>query len=322
MFEVGMFYEIDHGQLLPKSPIHLKDVRVVKVSEKTRLNVTVSFPSAFSLRKYFGNEKIAVEAEAMPPPQHPELDEQFVMGFDRASKILSRLIPSTEVEGEAHLERFWLVAPKEEDEPESIPLTAAADEQEEDEGGMIPAESCLLILKRSGRSAGARARHWGCSQGRRDGRAVWGRWEEEDTRDCPEEKRKKEEKSLKKAKLDRGGASDRKVFKAPKDRWSSEREGGRTWEPHTAAGAEGGSEEAYRDTGLLDHLLKHMAGKVVSEGKERFRRRHNPEGAMEYWLEAAELQELRRTAGMEARGLHLSIRRRVRERGRPFEGRT
>lgn len=52
------------------------------------------------------------------------------------------------------------------------------------------------------------------------------------------------------------------------------------------------------DTGLLDHLLKHMAGKVVSEGKERFRRRHNPEGAMEYWLEAAELQELRRTAGV------------------------
>lgn len=31
MFEVGGFYEIDHEQLLPKSPIHLKDVRVVKV---------------------------------------------------------------------------------------------------------------------------------------------------------------------------------------------------------------------------------------------------------------------------------------------------
>ena len=51
------------------------------------------------------------------------------------------------------------------------------------------------------------------------------------------------------------------------------------------------------DTGLLDHLLKHMVGKVVLAGKERFLRRHNPEGAMEYWLEAAELQELRTAAG-------------------------
>ncbi|BBG97342.1 hypothetical protein Prudu_006437 [Prunus dulcis] len=39
------------------------------------------------------------------------------------------------------------------------------------------------------------------------------------------------------------------------------------------------------DTGLLDHLLKHMAGKVVPGGAERFRRRHNADGAMEYWLE-------------------------------------
>ncbi|KAK1275518.1 Protein DYAD [Acorus gramineus] len=52
------------------------------------------------------------------------------------------------------------------------------------------------------------------------------------------------------------------------------------------------------DTGLLDHLLKHMAGKVVYDGKERFRRRHNPDGAMEYWLEAADLIEARERAGI------------------------
>lgn len=53
------------------------------------------------------------------------------------------------------------------------------------------------------------------------------------------------------------------------------------------------------DTGLLDHLLKHMAGKVAPGGAERFRRRHNAEGAMEYWLESADLVNIRKEAGIQ-----------------------
>ncbi|XP_039156396.1 protein DYAD [Eucalyptus grandis] len=53
------------------------------------------------------------------------------------------------------------------------------------------------------------------------------------------------------------------------------------------------------DTGLLDHLLKHMAGKLAPGGAERFRRRHNADGAMEYWLESANLVEVRKAAGVE-----------------------
>lgn len=52
------------------------------------------------------------------------------------------------------------------------------------------------------------------------------------------------------------------------------------------------------DTGLLDHLLKHMAGKIAPGGTERFRRRHNTEGAMEYWLESADLVNIRKEAGV------------------------
>ncbi|XP_068668309.1 uncharacterized protein [Aristolochia californica] len=52
------------------------------------------------------------------------------------------------------------------------------------------------------------------------------------------------------------------------------------------------------DTGLLDHLLKHMAGRVDLERGERLRRRHNADGMMEYWLESADLVELRRQAGV------------------------
>lgn len=53
------------------------------------------------------------------------------------------------------------------------------------------------------------------------------------------------------------------------------------------------------DTGLLDHLLKHMAGKLAPGGAERFRRRHNAEGAMEYWLESADLVDIRKKAGVQ-----------------------
>lgn len=52
------------------------------------------------------------------------------------------------------------------------------------------------------------------------------------------------------------------------------------------------------DTGLLDHLLRHMAGQVFPDGKERLVRRHNSEGAIQYWLEPAELAGIRREAGI------------------------
>uniref|UniRef100_A0A7N0RBF7 PTC1-like winged helix-turn-helix domain-containing protein n=1 Tax=Kalanchoe fedtschenkoi TaxID=63787 RepID=A0A7N0RBF7_KALFE len=53
------------------------------------------------------------------------------------------------------------------------------------------------------------------------------------------------------------------------------------------------------DTGLLDHLLKHMDGKVAPGGCERFRRWHNFNGQMEYWLESADLFDIRKEAGIQ-----------------------
>ena len=41
------------------------------------------------------------------------------------------------------------------------------------------------------------------------------------------------------------------------------------------------------DTGLLDHLLKHLADKTVTTAGDKLRRRHNSEGHMEYWLQSA-----------------------------------
>lgn len=42
------------------------------------------------------------------------------------------------------------------------------------------------------------------------------------------------------------------------------------------------------DTGLLDHLLKHLADQIVSPEGEKLRRRHNLEGHMVYWLQTPE----------------------------------
>ncbi|WJX92664.1 hypothetical protein P8452_74271 [Trifolium repens] len=42
-----------------------------------------------------------------------------------------------------------------------------------------------------------------------------------------------------------------------------------------------------------------MAGKVAPGGVERFRRRHNAEGSMEYWLESADLVDIRKEMGVQ-----------------------
>ncbi|KAM1507967.1 hypothetical protein ACFXTH_017330 [Malus domestica] len=52
------------------------------------------------------------------------------------------------------------------------------------------------------------------------------------------------------------------------------------------------------DTGLLDHLLKHLDGKVAPGGSERFRRWFNTSGRMEYWLESDDLANIRQEAGV------------------------
>ncbi|KAK0603379.1 hypothetical protein LWI29_004339 [Acer saccharum] len=52
------------------------------------------------------------------------------------------------------------------------------------------------------------------------------------------------------------------------------------------------------DTGLLDHLLKHIDGKVAPGATERFRRCYNTEGSMEYWLESADLLKIKLEAGV------------------------
>ncbi|EPS70441.1 hypothetical protein M569_04322, partial [Genlisea aurea] len=102
------------------------------------------------------------------------------------------------------------------------------------------------------------------------------------------------------------------ILRNPKDRWSTERyklaeknllavmkqKGATAETPILRPLLRSEARKKIGDTGLLDHLLKHMAGKLAPGGQERFRRRHNPDGAMEYWLENADLMNIRREAGV------------------------
>ncbi|URE09049.1 hypothetical protein MUK42_04625, partial [Musa troglodytarum] len=321
VFELGAFYEIDHEMLPPKSPIQLKAIRVVKVSEATKLDVTVSFPSTLALRNYF-----AISPE---PGRDPELDERFVMSSNQAGRILRRPVPPSELEEQKHLESFWLSTSNLHECPLPIGSVTA-----EDEIGKraSPVGNCLLTIKRAGflgwgirRKVKYIGRHREMSLSMVD---------QKEEKQQHEKKRKrevvKEEDTDKKKEKQRGKKSDKKTKrrrdnedkwrcvqeqqqgKGSRDRWSSERyeaaemklleimkvKKAGLGKPIMRQALREEARKHIGDTGLLDHLLKHMAGKVVMNGTERFRRRHNSEGVMEYWLEPADLVEDRRKAGV------------------------
>ncbi|XP_028061496.1 protein DYAD-like [Camellia sinensis] len=226
--EVGSVYEIDHTKLPPRTPVQLKCIRVVMVSEKTELNVSVRFPSIESLQRYFSNRTREM---------YPELDERFVMGTTLAEKVLFRKIPSQEFAEKKQSNEFWL----------EICNSVSGF------GDVISRKSgtCVSELKCNGMI------RWGVRR---------------------QVRYKLAERNLLEVMKSKGA-----VFGSPILR------------PELRAEAR----KRIGDTGLLDHLLKHMAGKVAPGGSDRFRRRHNAEGAMEYWLESADLVDIRREAGVQ-----------------------
>nr|XP_007159925.1 hypothetical protein PHAVU_002G279200g [Phaseolus vulgaris]XP_007159926.1 hypothetical protein PHAVU_002G279200g [Phaseolus vulgaris]XP_007159927.1 hypothetical protein PHAVU_002G279200g [Phaseolus vulgaris]ESW31919.1 hypothetical protein PHAVU_002G279200g [Phaseolus vulgaris]ESW31920.1 hypothetical protein PHAVU_002G279200g [Phaseolus vulgaris]ESW31921.1 hypothetical protein PHAVU_002G279200g [Phaseolus vulgaris] len=83
-----------------------------------------------------------------------------------------------------------------------------------------------------------------------------------------------------------------------RDRWSAKRAA--TFEnPITRPALRMAVRKHIGDTGLLDHLLKHIDGRLAHGGTERFRRRFNTKGIMEYWCESANLDEIRQETRMQ-----------------------
>ncbi|XP_044502868.1 protein DYAD isoform X2 [Mangifera indica] len=124
----------------------------------------------------------------------------------------------------------------------------------------------------------------------------------------------REAKTTKHAKLRPQNSSSRKSKhnkpENTKDRWSADRyklaeqsmldilkdEGAVFENPISRPVLRMAARKRIGDTGLLDHLLKHIDGKVAPGGAERFRRCYNTEGVMEYWLENADLVKIKQEA--------------------------
>ncbi|KAJ7527125.1 hypothetical protein O6H91_16G038200 [Diphasiastrum complanatum] len=116
----GVVYEMDHRSLPPKVPIQMKSLRVVMVSEITKLHVTVKFPSTLSLRMYFKqcregavNEVIATSCFELQQETimgtKPDMDEHFVMSPKTAERVLMRPVSCTEYLHQGHLKSFWFI---------------------------------------------------------------------------------------------------------------------------------------------------------------------------------------------------------------------
>nr|DAD18443.1 TPA_asm: hypothetical protein HUJ06_019906 [Nelumbo nucifera] len=340
--EVGSFYEIDHTQLPPRSPIQLKSIRVVLVTEKTELNISVRFPSILSLRTYF-SEVSTHAIVRLDGKEEPALDEQFVMGIKLARKVLTRSIPFLELAKQKAVQSFWLLPPKETETSHSLVNQRSNDDDPALKG------LCWSELKCAG------SLHWGVRRrvtfiGRhrekylhlslstepkeeeQKAETTTRQTEEEQneettTRETEEEpkamqtetkrkyrKRKNEGSSgdWKSKVATKRGINNQRMTQVSKDRWSAERykrgeekmleimkaKGAVSSKPMLRPELRQEARKYIGDTGLLDHLLKHMAGKVAPGGTERFRRRHNADGAMEYWLESADLVNIRREAGV------------------------
>ncbi|TKY60500.1 DYAD protein [Spatholobus suberectus] len=87
---------------------------------------------------------------------------------------------------------------------------------------------------------------------------------------------------------------------AEQSMWEVLKDEGATFEnPITRPALRMAARKHIGDTGLLDHLLKHIDGKVAPGGTERFRRWFNTNGIMEYWLESANLDEIRQETGVQ-----------------------
>ncbi|KAL3005588.1 hypothetical protein AAZX31_08G228600 [Glycine max] len=356
-FKVGRFHEIDHSTLSPISPVQLKSVRIVMVSDIGEHLVSLRYPSLQSLRTHFSDQSFGKP----DGKKIPALDEKYVMGMDMAIKALVRSIPTEEFAQRRNSWSFWVSSPSNENPQEYYENPPRIDAAR---SLICKQGSCWSQLKFTGMV------QWGT---RRQVRFL-GRHEEQKVESLPkmcegkrvrvevreeggsEKKRKKGEeeemegtkagslgvmmrvtrqckkthiqnvsssssgvKKFKKAKND--DSKNKKELVVYKDnkrkitinRWSAERfnlaeenilkvmkekeavYGNPILRPDLRTEAR----KYIGDTGLLDHLLKHMAGKLAPGGAERFRRRHNAEGAMEYWLESADLVDIRKKAGVQ-----------------------
>ncbi|KAH6768863.1 hypothetical protein C2S51_014199 [Perilla frutescens var. frutescens] len=319
----GYLYEIDHSHLPPRTPAQLRCIRVAMVCEKTEVNVAVRFPTMESLRAFFNYSS---------RESHPALDEKFVMGSVLATKVLFRSVPAEIFSKHKSFLDFWLIssmaagsctAKKENNNSLSEALKR---------NGMVTwgirrqvkylgrHKDDVYIAQNSSSSfvngVEESQMRLETNDNLKRKRYSFRNLSVRKTKKAKIDQIRKQKQTQKKSQIKRNKGRMRSreslIQRDPKDRWSSERyklaeknlldvmksKEATSQTPILRPQLRAEARKRIGDTGLLDHLLKHMAGKLAPGGQERFRRRHNPDGAMEYWLESADLVNIRRDAGV------------------------
>ncbi|XP_010482465.2 PREDICTED: protein DYAD-like [Camelina sativa] len=350
---VGSYYEIDASILPQRSPENLKSIRVVMVSKITASDVSLRYPSMYSLRSHFDftrmnrNKPLKKRSGGGGKGLIPVFDESHVMASELAGDLLYRRIAPHEVSLNRNSWSFWVSSRRNKliSQPAyNTRLCRAASPEgkcwsELKSGGMIKWGRRLRVQYKSRHidskkntegEEGSRVKEEGVRKEETE--------EEDDDDDGNEteevkkiakevtdgnRKRKLIESSTDQRLAQRAKVYDQKdnqivVYKrrAEKkfiDRWSVDRYklaesnmlkvmkeknavfGNSILRPELRSEAR----KLIGDTGLLDHMLKHMAGKVAPGGQDRFMRKHNADGAMEYWLESSDLNHIRKEAGVE-----------------------
>ncbi|XP_023755621.1 protein DYAD [Lactuca sativa] len=334
--QLGSVYEIYHKNLPPRTPVQLRSVRVVMVSEKTDLNVAIRYPSILSLRTYFSHGITEM---------YPALDEKFVMGVKLAGKVLFRQVPSQEFAEKKHLQNFWLVNPNSQVGPghAAMKIEEIGLAKELKNNAMVRwgvRRQVMFIGRHKDTSKTTQSSSsfvHGEEELKNEQDVNNGGYEEEEEDEVDEEEKGDEDddnlnrrlrktRNLRKRKRVKQANNqlwlvNKKpmnkckklgLIKDPTERWSKERylaaelslleamkeKKAMIGNPITRPALRVEARKRIGDTGLLDHLLKHVANKVAPGGDLRFRRSHNADGAMEYWLESADLLKIRKDAGV------------------------
>ncbi|KAG6720985.1 hypothetical protein I3842_03G089700 [Carya illinoinensis] len=336
--KVGSFYEIDHSKLTPQTPDQLKSIRVVMVSEKTQLQVAVRFPSTFSLRTHFGNGNCGrPEGKKLPALNEKHIMDSDLAGDalyrripaqeiaekgnswnfwgvppvtaekDSGPALRTRLRNEVSKKGSCWSElkltgtvqwgkrkQVRFLGGQEEQKVETLSRKVRDEEQrrgsqkeegDDDEVEEVEGEAVKVVSSTTKKNFKRKCQ--GSSRAQKP-------------------KKAKHEKQYQ---IQVYNQSKRKKLKDSIERWYKLAEenmlkilkakGAVFGNPILRPALRTEARKLIGDTGLLDHLLKHMAGKVAPGGTERFRRRHNAEGAMEYWLESADLVNVRKEAGVQ-----------------------
>ncbi|KAK2653462.1 hypothetical protein Ddye_013318 [Dipteronia dyeriana] len=323
--KVYSYYAIDNSKLPSMAPDQLKSIRVVMVTEKCKNGVGVRFPSMCSLQAHFTG------ADCRKPGTKlmPSLDENYMMEPEVAEEVLYRRVSPYEIGENRNSMSFWLVGSDVKVFPKEglccSVLKSCAGMLKWGKKRKVQFQSPFQEEKKNEQALSVYVRaenegQEGMEKSDDDKEEEVEEEEDDDDEKSDQLSRDALRKNLKRkcnvsANIERPKREKKKMklIKSSSGRWSKERYklaevnmlkilkekgavfGRSIMRPALRAEAR----KLIGDTGLLDHLLKHMAGKVAPGGQERFRRRHNADGAMEYWLESADLVNIRKDAGVQ-----------------------